>query len=273
MNSSKISCPICKNKTEQVLELKKKLKSENVFGLKKSLYHRKLFNCLSCDHYFNVHNQEKFLNNVYYEEYSAYSYKNIIKNFKKIISLPKNKSSNYNRVKNLYKFLRNKKIKNPKVLDYGSGTGVFAYLMRDWGFDIMFCEKNIPCYHFLKNYLKLNPFCKDLLKIKKIDKKFDLITSNKVLEHLSNKILFKVIKKFEKLLSKRGILYLELPDGPSAKKASLMRQEFFFEHFNIFSKKSIEILLKKSNFKPLKIQKVYEVNKKFTLRIFAEKIN
>ncbi len=272
MKSLKVSCPICKSETKQVLELNKKLSYENIFGLKESLYHRKLFNCLNCDHYFNIHKQEKFLNNIYNNNYSTYSYKNINKNFKKIISLPKNKSSNYNRVKNLKSFLDRKKIKSPKILDFGSGTGVFTYLMQDWGYDIMFCEKNTPCYNFLKNNLKLNPFCKDLLKVKKTNTKFNLITSNKVLEHLSNEILVKIMSKFRKLLSKKGLLYLELPDGPSAKKISLLRQEFFFEHFNIFSKKSVEILLKKSGFKSLKIQKIFEVNKKFTLRIFAEKV-
>ena len=75
------------------------------------------------------------------------------------------------------------------------------------------------------------------------------------------------------LLSKNGILYLELPDGPSAKKKTLLRQEFVFEHFNIFSKRSVEILLNKYGFKTLEIQKIYEVNKKFTLRVYAQKIN
>ena len=271
MKTFKVFCPICRGKSKKVLELNKKLDSENTFGLKNNLYHRKLYNCLYCDHYFNVHNKEKFLDNVYYQNYSAYSYKNIKKNFNKIISLPRRQSSNFERVSNLKNFLKIKKIKNPKILDYGSGVGVFTYLMKDLGFDIMFCEKNVPCFNFLKNHLKLKPFCKDLLKVKK-NTKFDLITSNKVLEHLSNKVLFKVMNRFKKLLSKSGVLYLELPDGPSAKKISLTRQEFFFEHFNIFSKKSIKILLIKSGFKPLKIQKVYEVNKKFTLRIFAQKM-
>lgn len=272
MKNLKVCCPICKGKTKNVLELNKKLTSENIFGLKKSLYHRILFNCLVCDHHFNVHKQERFLNNIYHQNYSAYSYKNVYKSFKKISSLPKKKSSNFNRVLNLKRFLKKRKISNPKILDYGSGTGVFTYLMRNLGFNIMFCEKNIPCYNFLKNDLKIKPFCKDVLKTEK-NTKFNLITSNKVLEHLSNKVLFKVLEKFKKLLSKGGILYIELPDGTSAKKISLKRQEFFFEHFNIFSKKSIRILLKNFGFKILEIQKVYEVNKKFTLRIFAQKIS
>jgi 2-polyprenyl-3-methyl-5-hydroxy-6-metoxy-1,4-benzoquinol methylase len=272
MKTFEVCCPICRGETKKVLELNKKLNSENIFGLKESLYHRILFNCLVCDHYFNFHKQEKFLDNIYRQNYSTYSYKKVNESFKKIISLPKKKSSNFYRVLNLRKFLKRKKIKNPKILDYGSGTGVFTYLMKNLGFNIMFCEKNIPCYNFLKNDLKIKPFCKGLLKIKK-NTKFNLITSNKVLEHLSNKVLFKVLNKFRKLLSKKGVLYIELPDGPSARKVSLKRQEFFFEHFNIFSKKSIKILLKDFGFKILKIQKVYEVNKKFTLRIFAQKIN
>ena len=109
MKAFKVCCPICQGKTKKVLELSKKLTSENIFGLKESSYHRMLFNCLVCDHYFNIHKHEKFLNNVYHQNYSVYSYKKINESFKKIISLPKKKSSNLNRVINLRKFLKKKK--------------------------------------------------------------------------------------------------------------------------------------------------------------------
>ena len=114
MKAFKVCCPICQGKTKKVLELSKKLTSENIFGLKESSYHRMLFNCLVCDHYFNIHKHEKFLNNVYHQNYSVYSYKKINESFKKIISLPKKKSSNLNRVLNLKKFLKKKKLKIQK---------------------------------------------------------------------------------------------------------------------------------------------------------------
>ena len=56
-----------------------------------------------------------------------------------------------------------------------------------------------------------------------------------------------------------------------AKREGLKRQEFFLEHFNIFSKKSLTILFTTLNYKIIKISDIKEVNNKYTLRAIIEK--
>ena len=57
-----------------------------------------------------------------------------------------------------------------------------------------------------------------------------------------------------------------MPDGPNAQKNSLNRQEFFFEHKNIFSKNSLKLLLKELDFNLLYLKNVREVTGKYTIR-------
>ena len=50
----------------------------------------------------------------------------------------------------------------------------------------------------------------------KINKKFHLITLNKVLEHVQNPVIF--LKKSLKFLKKNGLVYIEVPDSNAKKK-------------------------------------------------------
>ena len=52
-------------------------------------------------------------------------------------------------------------------------------------------------------------FLKKLSKFK-FKKKFDLISFNKVLEHLKNPIM--LLKSSKRFLNKNGIVYIEVPD-------------------------------------------------------------
>ena len=67
-------------------------------------------------------------------------------------------------------------------------------------------------------------------------------------------------------------MYIEVP-SVKAKREGLKRQEFFLEHFNIFSKKSLTILFTTLNYKIIKISDIKEVNNKYTLRAIIEKNN
>ena len=64
-------------------------------------------------------------------------------------------------------------------------------------------------------------------------------------------------------------MYIEVPDGQSASKSGFSRQEFYFEHYNIFSKKSLKLYLENLNFRIFRIQKIKEVTGKYTLRAVA----
>ena len=149
-------------------------------------------------------------------------------------------------------------------MDVGSGFGIFPYEMMRHGFKIDCIESDRNMIDFLKSK-SLNLISNDIKKIKKIKKKYDLITFNKVLEHFDLIELKKILKLYRHLLKKNGKIYIEVPDSAACKEG-YNRQGFFLEHYNIFSLKSLSILLKKMKFKVVYLNSIYEINKKYTIR-------
>lgn len=253
-------CKICK-----VSELKlqkvftKANKGENLFGINYRIYKRKLYKC-DCGHFFNIHSHSSFLTKIYKKNYAYVSHKDLNKKFNIILALKK-KSSNYQRVN----FLKKKINIDKNILDIGSGFGIFPYEMQKNEFKIDASETSIDMVNFMKKK-KINCHFIDILNNKnKIRKKYDVITLNKVLEHFNLKNIKMVLKKIKYILKDKGIIYIELPSSTAAKE-SFNRQEFYFEHFNIFSEKSFKILLKQLGYKILYLKDIYEINKKYTIR-------
>lgn len=164
----------------------------------------------------------------------------------------------------IYNFLEKKIKKNSQVLDVGSGFGIFPFEMvkREFKMDCIESDRNM--INFLKSKF-LNLVSDDIKKIKKINKKYDLITFNKVLEHFNLSEIKKILRLYKSLLKKDGKIYIEVPDSVACKDG-YNRQEFFLEHYNIFSLKSLSILLKKMKFKVVYLNSIYEINKKYTIR-------
>ena len=254
------ACEICKSKEITLIKkITKKNLRENLFGLEfKKNYQRNLYKC-RCGHFYNIHKYSKFLDQVYKKSYSEYSHNDIKKKFNKIRALKK-KSSNLQRIKFLKPFIK----KNFKILDVGSGFGIFPYEMKKKGYSIDCIESDNGMSVFLK-MKKLKLVSKNLFKIKNIKKKYNLITFNKILEHFEVTKIKKILRSYKKVLIKKGLMYIEVPDSLAAKK-SVDRQEFFFEHYNVFSKKSLKLLLKELGFKIKYLENIKEINDKFTLR-------
>jgi SAM-dependent methyltransferase len=96
---------------------------------------------------------------------------------------------------------------------------------------------------------------------------FDLISLNKVLEHLENPS--EVLDSVGRLLAPNGIVYVEVPDGVGAAKAGHDREEFFVEHHHAFSGGSLAGLLHRAGFTVLQLETLIEVSGKYTLCAFA----
>lgn len=101
-----------------------------------------------------------------------------------------------------------------------------------------------------------------------IKKKYDLVTLNKVLEHIKNPI--NLLKTLKKKLKNKGYLYVEVPDIMASNKGK-NRQEFGLEHFHVFSISSLERILTNSGFIVQKIARIHEPSDKYTLYVFAKK--
>lgn len=256
----------CKNKkTSDIFLYKKKPKGENNFGIKK---YKRLFKiCKNCNHMFAYFDFD--LKNLYNENYSKKAYGNLEKisnNFNKIISLPLKNSDNKNRVKRCLSYLS----KNHQILDIGTGLGVFLYELKKRGFKVSGIEPDPNLFQHCKEIIKTNIYNYDLKNFpKKKVSKYDFISLNKVLEHVSSPAYF--VKKIKKLLKPRGIVYIEVPDQIAA-NINKNRQELMVEHLHVFSKISFSNLLKKNNFKVLKIEQIHEPSGKYTIYGFFKNL-
>ena len=261
-------CPICRSKKKKItFSYTKKPPCETDFNIFKKKYSRIYFECLECTHWYS--NVTFNFNKFYSEQYNSKTYKNnLLKTFNKIKKLKKKKSDNYFRVQRIKKFILRNINEEPKLLDIGSGLGVFPYEIKKLGWR---CKANDPSFitiNHLKKNLKLKTIYGDFLKLRKIEK-FNIITLNKVLEHIKSPNKF--LNKAKKFLKKDGYIYLEVPDIDKAKKISKYREEFTIEHIHGFTQNSILTLLKKCNLKVLEYKNIYEPSTKYTTYVFCKK--
>ena len=245
------------------------IKKEIVFSqLINKNYKREILYCQYC-----YHHQEDF--NYFFDyskDYLDKAYGNLDglkKTFNKIIKLPIEKSDNKQRVQFIVNFFKKYSTVNNnrfKVLDIGIGLGVFLYELKKRNWSTLGIDLDQRYIDHANNILNIKSYCTDFSKLN-VRSNFDLITLNKVLEHLKNPK--KLLKKISTFMTKKTFLYLEIPDPISAKKLGKNREEFLMGHINIFSHISISMLLEELNFNLIILNRIREPSGKFTMRIIA----
>lgn len=258
-------CRLCESLNHSLIrKFEKPLKGENIFGIKK--YYRELWRCSCCGIFFNSH--EYNLESIYKGEYrkAAYNGDKIHERFNQVMALPKEKSDNRNRVEHIISFFESKNLNlKKKVLDIGSGMGVFPAVMTENQWDVLAIDPDPMNLKITKELGKSRVLLGTFPDIK-INEKFSLITFNKVLEHVIDPIYF--LKTAKKYLNKSGYIYLELPDGENAILDSPLRQEFFLEHHYIFTPASICLMVNKAGLYIEKLDKIKDPSGKNTLAAF-----
>ena len=271
------NCPLCLNKELVIAKtFRERPEGETEFSsIQKQKYFRKILKCTSCGHFLASHKID--LRNLYQEDYASSNYGNtsgILKTYQRIMGLPRNDSDNSMRVERLVDFAENHFLNSQslKILDIGSGLSVFLGKIKiktDWTCtavepDDRYCDhakETIGIEGVSQDYRNLN-----------WDRKFDIITLNKVLEHFIDPIA--VLKKCACDLKPGGLVYIELPDGESASTDQMgyNRQEFFIDHYHAFSMSSLALLVKKSRLQLLALERLREPSRKYTLRAFLKKL-
>ena len=233
-------------------------------------YHRKYYKCIICDHHISDHDYN--LNSLYSGEYVSSTYGNyegLKKRFNKINRLKPLNSDNFYRCLRIKSFF--KKIdKSFRTLDVGAGLGIFPKKLQNKKFkNIYLIETDKVNINFLKYYLKFKKALGKQSDLK--NTRFDLITLNKVLEHVHSPTLF--LKNYMRNLKLNGYIYIEVPDIDAKEdKLGYNREEYFIEHHHVFSKTSLILMLSKLNLKILKIEQIREPSSKYTIFCFAQKI-
>ena len=274
MNKNSNICFLCGlniSKSKFIHEITRKPKNETDFGIDPENYSRRIYQCRECDVYCNIHNM--LPKNLYDSNYNKATYQSkMLYNYNKILNMDASKSDNKQRVKRVLDFLEKNHIKpsQASILDVGSGLCVFLGEMQK---HIMYRACIDPdkasVEHAIKNALVDKAFNGTLLEFKS-NRKYNLISFNKVLEHVDNPV--DILKKSKDYLKTDGFVYIELPNGDSALKSEgvINREEFFIDHKTIFTKKSIGFLANKAGFTFVNLNNIHEPSDKFTIYGFLK---
>jgi len=145
-------------------------------------------------------------------------------------------------------------VEGKMLLDIGSGPGYFLKIGKELGWSVTGLEPSADAYHYSSS-LGLDvinaPF--DTGIIKQLDK-YDVVSMNYVLEHISEPIKF--IQSIKAVLKKDGLLFLVFPNDFNPLQ-NILWQKMGFKpwwvvpehHINYFDLESITSLLKKQGFK------------------------
>jgi SAM-dependent methyltransferase len=185
--------------------------------------------------------------------------------FLKILALPDAKSDNQARVQRVLEFAKRQLGKNkiPSVLDVGSGLAVFPFRMKEAGWDVTALDPDARAAEHARQNAKVHSVHADFLTWEPPEgSRFDVITMNKVLEHVEDPVA--MLQRTRRWIRPGGFLYVEVPDA-SAAKAGPGREEFFIEHLHVFSQESCALSMRRAGWNLGPIAPLLEPSGKFTI--------
>lgn len=229
-------------------------------------YFREIYRCKFCGHF--TGKTELDIHDIYDSHYADSTYgDNLQTTFERIVNLPPEGSDNFARVEFVKKIADELLSSNnsTSILDVGSGLCVFLHLVKnitDWNCTAL--DPDHRQFSHAQEFVGVNAIHGDFMQDLDELKNYEIITFNKVLEHVTNPI--EMLRKAKGLLALGGFVYIELPDGTMAKEDSLQREEFYIEHLHVFSIASVAVLAEQAGFVVREIQRVIEPSSKYTIR-------
>lgn len=175
-------------------------------------------------------------------------------------------SGEYNRLKKILNRLSKRYgfDKKNKILDVGSGGGMFLKVLKDCDFVGLGLEISQPAINFAKKNFSVDCVCGNIETVE-LSEKFSAVFMWDLLEHL--RYPEQVIKKINGLLADGGLLVLETPNSGALINRIIKfilrikivwpaQWMFGYHHLSIFSSSSLNILLEREGFELLEIKKV-----------------
>jgi 2-polyprenyl-3-methyl-5-hydroxy-6-metoxy-1,4-benzoquinol methylase len=270
LKDSGMTCPICNSReTTVVFEYDAPPEGEVRFGFDGGRYKRFIAQCNLCNHYtssFRIDTTE-----LYCGDYVRANYgdsRGIEQTFARIVSLEPARSDNFGRVQAVARFAEgfwNKARPTGTVLDIGSGLGVFPYAMKKAGWSCTAVDPDPAAVRHMAEDVGVETIQGDFTTAR-IDRRFDVVSFNKVLEHVEDPI--GLLAQAKRNVAPHGFVYVELPDGEMAAKEGKGREEFFIDHLHVFSFASTVLLAKRAGFDPVVTERLREPSSKYTIRAF-----
>lgn len=212
----------------------------------------------------------ELLRTAYYEVDFANS--DIGEKYRKVMALPPTQSDNAGRVARILAFLQQwlPEINTPKALDIGAGTGVFLSRFLEMSGPNWRATGIEPDPHAAAHLRSLKTFevFEGLYQGQEQFSNFNLITLNKVLEHISDPVpLLQLVTKA--LSPEHAVLYVELPDKLTTAHRPPQDNILGALHCHLYDPQSMLYLFRQCGLETLKIERVVEPSGKITVFGFA----
>lgn len=246
---------------------------ETVYALS-APYTRQLWCCTLCGHYVNRHNVD--MEAVYSGAYVEATYGATLRHtFKRITTLPPELSDNEGRVQRVLRLTQEYFAADTplRILDVGSGLCVFLYRLQREGWHCTALDPDTRAVEHARSVAGVNALhanfltddVRSLLRMQGFTESFDVISFNKVLEHVQDPI--KMLHNAHFLLKKGGLLYMELPDGERATHdiRGYEHEEFHLEHWHVFSMASACLMVHGAGFTVRSAGRLRDPSGKYTL--------
>ena len=228
-NFIKVNCPACDGKTSKFF-LEKNSFNYQICNLCKTFFISPRPNLKLLKTFYNLSLNGKFWHKYMFPLTDDIRAKKIFKpRVKKIIQISKK-----------YKF------KKPSIFDVGAGYGTFCSEAKKTGFFSKVTAIE-PSKYGSENCKKngIEVFHGMVENIPELKKKYDIVTSFEVIEHLYS--IKKYIRQIKKFIKPNGILILTCPNGNGFDVRFLLKNSdtIDHEHLNYFNTESIKLALKK----------------------------
>ena len=274
---SAMKCPICKNRKFKTEFEVTRRDNKYAYTGKRQIELPKYFVCDNCEVMIldDIADYEKIYTDGTYYAVDSEPMDFLHKRFQQVISFPKGQSDNLERIERIKSFLKTQEYFKDsavkKVLDIGAGMGVFLYQFLDDSWKGTALEPDPNAFKHMKKVLPNVEIINGLTIDIPPDNKYDLITMNRVLEHIYDP--FDVLSAIKKHITDEGILYLELPDAISYYKDGPNNPDFGWGHYCVYSPNSLLLLTSQAGFEFVSMSRQTEPSGKFTLYGFFRKSN
>jgi SAM-dependent methyltransferase len=275
-----LACAVCGGSgtlARELLRITEPDRFERHVGISAQGYARSWVECSRCGAATNVQLPE---NRARLEQIAAGYYEvdlaggSIGEKFAKVMALPPEQSDNAQRVIRVAAFAHSrlpKDIVAPKVLDIGAGTGVFLARFlehargRGWKGTAVEPDPAAAAHlRALGRFEVIEGLYMPALGLKG----FDLVTLNKVAEHLPEPLAL-VREAAAAIGGRHGVLYLELPDKRTVSERPSSDNILGALHCHLYDASSIAALLARAGLATLKTETFLEPSGKISVAAFA----
>lgn len=139
-----------------------------------------------------------------------------------------------------------------QLLDFGCGSGGFLIELQKAGFDVMGLELNKVLAHHVESELGIPTFQGLITDAEFPDRKFDVIVSSQVFEHLVDPR--NTLTELRDHLAASGLILIEVPNLNHIKERLRKGAVMDDSHLFYFSSKSLPRLLRDQGFSILRIE-------------------